>query len=136
MTPDRYSASRVFRAFVNARFWRELMRRITTPFLCTLVLATSVLLPARSQEVSRPSLWGKLSPGPYAVGFRAVYAFDRARTWRVTRAYEKGFSPDPDGRPIRVSVWYPATISPGAKRMRYEDYVTLPAPKEIGRAHV
>ena len=107
------------------------MRRISAPFLCALVLATSGLMPAGVRQVSRPPLWGELSPGPYAVGFSAVYAFDRSRMWRVTRAYEKGFSPDPDGRPIRVSVWYPATISPGAKRMRYEDYVTLPAPKEF-----
>lgn len=107
------------------------MRRITAPFLCALVLATSGLMPARARQVSRPPLWGELSPGPYAVGFRAVYAFDRSRTWRVTRGYEKGFSPDPDGRPIRVSVWYPATVSPGSERMRYEDYITLPAPKEF-----
>lgn len=107
------------------------MRRISAPFLCALVLATSGLMPARARQASRPPLWGKLSPGPYAVGFSAVYAFDRSRTWRVTRAYEKGFSPDPDGRPIRVSVWYPATAASGAKRMRYEDYITLPAPKEF-----
>src|ERR1051326_1848169 len=107
------------------------MKQIATAFLCALILATSSLPPAKAQQISRPLLWGEMSPGPHAVGFRVIYGFDRTRTWRVTRAYEKGLAPDMNGRPVRISVWYPATVQAESRRMRYEDYINLPAPKEF-----
>src|SRR5689334_15081235 len=53
-------------------------------------------------------LWGSLRAGPHAVGFRTIYRFDRSRTWQATRGQAVAFAPDLAGRPIRISVWYPA----------------------------
>ncbi|HYX30199.1 MAG TPA: dienelactone hydrolase family protein [Pyrinomonadaceae bacterium] len=99
-------------------------------FIVLLVLAAA---PARikAQGDWRAPLWGELSSGPYDVGFRTIYQFDRTRTWRVTRPYGKQFSPDLDGRPIRVSLWYPAKLAGPLPRMHYEDYIKTAGPKEF-----
>ena len=95
------------------------------------ILTSAALLsspPAQGESGPRPRLWGELAPGPYGVGFRALHAVDRTRTWRVTRPYEKGFSPDLAGRPVRVTVWYPAKPAQKTATMRYADYIHVPGP--------
>ena len=47
-------------------------------------------------------LWGDLAAGPYRVGFRAVFRFDRSRTWKSTRDFKGAFSPDLQGRPVQL----------------------------------
>ncbi len=91
------------------------------------VLLVGVAAPSRAVPAANAPLWGSLSPGPYAVGFRTIYAFDRTRTWRVTRGFDKPFAPDSNGRPIRVSVWYPARHVAGMP-MLFRDYVTPAGP--------
>ncbi len=81
---------------------------------------------AQRPLASTPWLWGDLRPGPYAVGFRVRYANDRSRTWTDTRPYGGAFTPDTVGRPIRISLWYPATSA--GRAMRLEDYVHDPEP--------
>jgi len=66
-------------------------------------------------------LWGNLTPGRYAVGYKVLYKFDGSRTWTATRRYGKEFSPDRNGRPMRISVWYPATKQ-SFKTMHFGDY--------------
>ncbi|AGC47011.1 beta-lactamase [Myxococcus stipitatus DSM 14675] len=66
-------------------------------------------------------LWGPLTPGPHAVGYKVLYRFDTSRTWAETRPYGKTFSPDLQGRPLRISIWYPASRAQG-KTLRFEDY--------------
>ena len=85
----------------------------------------------QGQQRLQTPLWGNLSAGPYAVGFRTVYQFDNTRTWRTTRGYEKPFAPDLKGRPIRVSVWYPAIRAARSRQMRFEEYVKPVGPKEF-----
>ncbi len=63
-----------------------------------------------------PPFWRDLGQGPYAVGFRVIYYRDQARKW------VPGAVHDP-GRPIRVSVWYPATPVASARPMTYGDYL-------------
>jgi hypothetical protein len=78
-------------------------------------------------------LWGSLNPGPYAVGYRVVYALDKSRTWHRTRTYsEPQFSPDVLGRPVRISIWYPAIA--GDRTMRITDYIHNPAPETFRTA--
>ena len=96
-----------------------------------LVVAASGVATMKAQRPSKSILWGDLPQGRYAVGFRTVYAFDRSRTWRITRGYEKEFSADLYGRPIRISVWYPAAVRSGMRVMHYEDYIKLSAPKRF-----
>ena len=68
-------------------------------------------------------LWGKLTPGPYAVGFKAEFRFDRSRTWNAEH--------DVDGRPIRVEIWYPARAAGSERRLAYGDYIRIAAPKSF-----
>ena len=58
----------------------------------------------------------------YSVGFRVDHAADRTRS---TSTY-------PDGRPLQISVWYPA--SSGGKPMTFRDYVALSASEIDARA--
>jgi len=66
--------------------------------------------------------WNGLGPGKYAVGFRTLYTRDHKHTWSK--------SADP-GRPIRVSVWYPALPSPASAPMTYGDYLRHTGPADF-----
>jgi dienelactone hydrolase len=107
------------------------MRKIHVAALSLLLLAAAGVAPSRAQQKSQAPLWGDLPAGPYRVGFRTIYRFDRTRTWRVTRGYEKPFAPDLNGRPIRISVWYPAVGDARSQQLRFESYVNPGGPKEF-----
>jgi len=108
--------------------------RCALSLLGCLLIAAAAFLPLVSQaarsheqpaEPHNSPLWANLAPGKYHVGFKYIYTFDRSRTWTITRGYDQPFSPDLQGRPIRISVWYPAS---GGRRMTYNDYVHGGAP--------
>lgn len=82
---------------------------------------------AHATAADRP-LWQQLQPGPYTIGFRSVFAFDRSREWLQTGPFHGAFSPDRDGRPVRIDIWYPAMASGGAPPMTFGDYVTVAPP--------
>ena len=63
---------------------------------------------ATSSFAQVPPLWGALQPGPERVGFTTVFRFDPERTWARTYDAAGVFVPDSNGRPVQVSVWYPA----------------------------
>lgn len=90
-------------------------------FSCTTAMAGS-------SPSSVPILWGTLTPGHEVVGFRRMFVADRSRTWIQTRALDGTFTPDRNGRPIQINLWYPAapTASPP---MHLEDYVEQSAPE-------
>jgi acetyl esterase/lipase len=81
------------------------------------------LLLAPQAASAQSQLWGSLVPGPDAVGFRSLYRFDPSRTWRATHHYDRRFTPDVDGRPVQINVWYPAAATETAARMRWSGYV-------------
>lgn len=102
---------------------------------CMIILAFALagIPSATLAQSSVPALWGSLAPGPYAVGYRVVYAFDPSRTWHLSRSYsDPHFSPDVLGRPVRISVWYPARA--GTKRMRITDYIHNRVPEAFRAA--
>ncbi len=107
------------------------MKNLYVAVLSVLSLALAGGAPIQAQQKSHTPFWGSLSAGPYAVGFRTIYEFDRTRTWRVTRGYGKPFAPDLSGRPIRVSVWYPAIRDARSRQVRFDDYVNPGGPKEF-----
>jgi dienelactone hydrolase len=86
---------------------------------------------ALSTPIPRPALWCDLTPGPFAVGYRNEWAPDPSRTWRTTRRAGHPFTPDSTGRPVRISIWYPATRTPNSHQMRLGDYTRIPAPAEF-----
>lgn len=83
---------------------------------------------AHATAADRP-LWQQLQPGPYTIGFRSVFAFDRSREWLQTRPFHGGFSPDYNWRPIRIDIWYPAMARRAAAPMTFGDYVTVQVPQ-------
>ena len=99
------------------------MKKVYRILLSFVLLAGASATMLRGQLKSNPPFWGGLSAGPYAVGFKTLYQFDRTRTWRTTRGYEKPFAPDLSGRPIRISVWYPALLNTRSRQLHFSDYV-------------
>ena len=80
---------------------------------------------------SVPPLWGNLHAGTNAVGFRTIFRYDNSRTWKSTRRYDGTFSPDLKGRPIQISVWYPASPDQSVRKMYFGDYVDQTAPEDF-----
>lgn len=76
----------------------------------------------KQQQDSSPPFWNDLGPGPYPVGYRVIYRFDPKRTWASSA---NGPAP---GRPIRVSIWYPAANDGSGQPMTYGDYLHHAAP--------
>jgi hypothetical protein len=106
--------------------------------LCLLAITTSTFgqaskpLPGSATTANSP-VWGDLQPGAYRAGFKSVFRYDDSRTWRSTRSYSGAFSPDIDGRPIQISVWYPANPGPSVKKMTFADYVDQSAPARFAQ---
>ena len=99
------------------------MKRLLLTTLCSVLLIAGDLT-AQSSNPRRP-LWGDLTSGPYAVGFKVTYRLDRSRTWDPTPDSIAAGEPS---RPIRVSVWYPARPARAARPMPYRGYLMLTAP--------
>lgn len=62
--------------------------------------------------------WGALAPGAFEAGFRVLREHDLARQWAIEATASSS------GRPLRVSVWYPART--GGSPLTYEAYVRPP----------
>jgi pimeloyl-ACP methyl ester carboxylesterase len=76
-------------------------------------------------------LWGDLRPGAFSVGFRVLYERDKTRNWLGSPSkMNAAIGADP-GRPIRISLWYPAIPALDAKPMRYEDYFHFAGPADF-----
>jgi hypothetical protein len=122
----------------SSRMLRINRMRIRRTWSCIVLLALAVAIrvpsqtsvAATTQEASSLSpLWGDLAPGRYRVGFRTLFRFDASRTWRGTRDYRGTFSPDLNGRPVQVNVWYPAAAAGSKRQMRFGDYVDQTSPE-------
>jgi pimeloyl-ACP methyl ester carboxylesterase len=83
-----------------------------TAFVLSFLLVTHLLTGVARAE--SPSLWGNLEPGRHDVGFRILEETDRSRAIRPG-----GPAGAARSRPVRVYVWYPATLSPDARPMTF-----------------
>src|ERR1700756_3053662 len=107
--------------------------RIIRCVVCYIILAIIDFNGGALAQESTSVLWGSLNQGSYAVGYRVIYAFDQSRTWHHSRtSSEPRFSPDVLGRPVRISVWYPALAGEG--KMRITDYIHNRAPETFRAA--
>jgi Chlorophyllase len=110
--------------------------KLLLPVLQVVALSTSAY-PQRLTEGaslnrgSVPALWGNLQAGSYAVGFRTLFRHDRSRTWKLTRRFDETFSPDLEGRPIQIDVWYPASPGESSRKMHFADYIDQSAPEDF-----
>lgn len=78
-------------------------------------------------RLAAPPFWNALKAGPYTVGFRVLYHRDNQRPW-----LKKATGTDVDsGRPIRLSLWYPAISDPSAPSMKYGDYLHHEGPSDL-----
>ena len=83
--------------------------------------ATVALFLSLSSAVALADLWGTLEPGGHVPGFRTINLVD---DFRAADGRES-----PEGRPLQISVWYPAAppADEAAEAMRIADYVHLTA---------
>ncbi len=87
-------------------------------FCALLLFALSSNLTAET-----PIVWGDLSPGQYAVGFKTFEKFDHSRTFRPKTDY---FGEKIEGiraRPIQACLWYPAAKQDDGMSMNYGEYM-------------
>ena len=77
---------------------------------------------ACQQRAAASPLWGRLEPGPHAVGFRQLLLRDVSRP--ALAAEDGAPVATSRGRQMQVAVWYPARAG-AARVMRYGAYVDL-----------
>jgi hypothetical protein len=115
----------------------SILRRATCATFCAAVLiqsASGQIASSTTEPTAVASpLWDRMAPGPYGAGFKTLFRYDSSRTWKVTRAFDGTFSPDLDGRPIQINVWYPAKPADSDQRMTLADYVNQVAPDRFSQ---
>src|SRR5947209_4356238 len=87
-------------------------------------LIVALGLVATSAFAATPPIWGPLQPGPYAVGYRLLDRYDYTRPYWIPRDLQGRLRTFERARPMRISVWYPATPS-NALAMTLGDYIDL-----------
>jgi len=109
-------------------------RFLLFPLALALSLEANAQLPAEAvspETESVPPIWGNLRAGTHAVGFRTIFRYDNSRTWKSTRSYDGTFSPDLNGRPAQINIWYPASPDQSMRKMHFGDYVDQSAPVDF-----
>jgi len=61
--------------------------------------------------------------GKYPVGYKVFHTFDYSRTYFPKYDYYGNRTNDPIGRPMQISMWYPAKNINSSNKMKYEDYI-------------
>src|SRR5687767_12365491 len=99
------------------------MRR--SALIAVAVLNVSRLAAGQVSDTPQPksALLGNLELGPHAVGFRVVDRIDHSRPYRMPRRPDGSARAD-HGRPMHISVWYPAEAST-APRVSFGGYTAL-----------
>lgn len=122
LLPQLYTNERRF-AINRVKLWLiNLMLRVIFGFL----LALASFGPAAAQRQAF-TLWGSLQPGPHAVGFKTVFAYDTSRPPLLADRDNKAIVPVPPGRQMQLGVWYPARHVGRKSFLRYKHYVHLSA---------
>jgi dienelactone hydrolase len=80
--------------------------------------------PASATAKPPSALLGNLELGPHAVGFRVLDRIDRSRPYRMPRRPDGSPRAGDHGRPMHISLWYPAEARP-APRVSFGDYTAL-----------
>ena len=109
-------------------------RFLLLPLSLALLLEANAQLPAEAvspEPESVPPIWGNLRAGTHAIGFRTIFRYDNSRTWKSTRSYDGTFSPDLNGRPTQINIWYPASPDQSMRKMHFGDYVDQSAPVDF-----
>src|SRR5262245_33497646 len=97
---------------------KHTIRQVT--LLALLTLASTGIAHAQS-----PPLWGELSPGAYAVGFKSLWQLDYSRRYNTTFDDKTTYATGKAPRPILINVWYPARKAGDLKPMPHRDYLNI-----------
>ena len=89
------------------------------------IISILVAVPGDGASAPSPPLWGKLSPGPYSVGFRSVWQMDYSRKYNTVFDDKTTYAPGKAPRPILINMWYPAEGSDELKPMPHRDYLSI-----------
>lgn len=93
-------------------------KAVSAIFLCMLI--NSYLIAQNSP------LWGSLKAGPYNIGFTCEWKLDYTRSWGQSDMVKEKYSiQQPYGRPVRISIWYPASATASSKKMKMKDYLNI-----------
>ena len=111
------------------RYAGRLPRRLSAmwirPFGTWVVAAVAVFLVTLQLTIGvsgASPLWGKLIPGPHAVGFRAIEKYDYSRTYQPKRDYFGAALPGERARPLQICMWYPGRPKAGAGPVVLNEY--------------
>ncbi len=99
------------------------MRSIVTKLMIG-ILASAVMGSGRSAAFA-PPFWGKLAPGPHAVGFRSVWELDYSRAYKMVFDDKTVYGSVKSPRPILINIWYPAVRTDSPKPMPHRDYLAI-----------
>ncbi|MCG8331589.1 MAG: dienelactone hydrolase family protein [Chitinophagales bacterium] len=64
-----------------------------------------------------------LEYGTYSVGYQVIHTYDYSRSFFPKYDYYGKRTNYPIGRPMQISMWYPAKYNASSNRMQYEDYL-------------
>ena len=78
-----------------------------------------------SQPNSSPPFWGKLAPGPFAVGFRSLWQLDYSRAYNTVFDDKSVYATGKAPKPILVIMWYPAEKSSATAPMTHRGYLKI-----------
>jgi hypothetical protein len=81
------------------------------------LLTISIIILISSALFAQSNVWDKMEKGNYNVGFKVLSLYDSTRT----------INNQISDRPIQLSIWYPAQVSPIPEPMIYKDYFLLSA---------
>jgi pimeloyl-ACP methyl ester carboxylesterase len=90
-----------------------------------LVLSVVAAAGAQASWAQESPLWGDLEPGPYRVGFQALYRLDGTRSYFAQPGGEEGAATTLQGRPVRIMVWYPASDRGVGEPLTFGDYLDV-----------
>jgi hypothetical protein len=85
----------------------------------------SALYPSGGSSQEVPVFWGKLKPGPHAIGFKSVWELDFSRTYNRVFEDKTTFAPGKAPRPILINTWYPAKKPDHVGPMLHREYLAI-----------
>jgi dienelactone hydrolase len=88
-------------------------------------LSLACLFAIGTTAPSAAPLWGKLEPGPFAVGFRQQQQYDHGRAFRNPLRLDGTRREGELSRPMQVSIWYPAEAGSGGGPLTMGDYLSM-----------
>jgi hypothetical protein len=76
------------------------------------------------------AFWGNLKSGKHGVGFQILEQYDYGRPYKRKKDYEGNLISGERGRPLQISIWYPAKAGQSAS-MTLADFVHLTAMEDL-----